>query len=116
MMNDRARRPVEHVDIDDAELARSVVVRTFIGIPLVFAVSTLLALQVGVGNALAIAVLPTAFSGSFVGGLILMMRALRRAEQRAAVIHVPDERVDWRVPRRAASLELGPLAARSGHR
>ncbi len=74
--------------VDDAELGRAVAMGTVIGLPLVFLVSTLLALPVGVGNALAIATLPTLFSGSFVGGLILLIRAQRRAERAALVTTV----------------------------
>lgn len=68
-------------ELDDSELGRIVLVGTFIGLPLVFIISTALALRVGVANALAISALPTLFSGSFVGGLILLMRALLRAER-----------------------------------
>lgn len=74
------RRTVGHSDIDDDELGRIVVRGTIIGFPLVFVLSTLLTLRVGVVNAMAIAVLPTLFSASFVGGFILLTRALRRAE------------------------------------
>jgi hypothetical protein len=74
--------------VDDAQLGRIVAMGTIIGLPLVFCVSTLLALQVGMGNALTIAVLPTLFSGSFVGGLILLIRAQRRAERAAALAAV----------------------------
>ena len=75
---------------------------TIIGVALVFAVSALLALRVGVVHATAISVLPTIFSGSFVGGLILLTGALRRSEQRAVVIALPVERVRSRVARREA--------------
>lgn len=71
--------------VDDAELGRIMSTGTVIGLPLVFCISALLALPVGLGNALAIAVVPTLFSGSFVGGLILLIRGQRRAE-RAAVL------------------------------
>lgn len=40
-------------------------------------------LHVGLANAITIAVLPTLFSGSFVGGLILLLRALLKAERDA---------------------------------
>lgn len=73
-------------DIDDTQLGSSVVVGTLIGLPLVFAISTLLTLRVGLVNAMAIAVLPTLFSGSYVGGLILLLRVLRRAERHAAAL------------------------------
>ena len=88
MTRNTERHVLDATHIDDAELGRSIVVGTYIGIPLVFGVSTLLALRVGVVNAMAVAVLPTLFSGSFVGGLILLMRALRRAERRAALLPV----------------------------
>ncbi len=68
-------------ELGDKELGHILLVGTLIGIPLVFVLSTVLTLRVGVVNALVISVLPTLFSGSFVGGLILLMRALRRAER-----------------------------------
>jgi hypothetical protein len=72
------------IDIDDTQLGRSVVVGTLIGLPLVFVISTVATLRVGLVNAMAIAVLPTLFSGSYVGGLILLLRALRQVELRAS--------------------------------
>ncbi len=89
---------VRDVDIDDIQLGRSVVVGTLIGVPLVFAISTLLTIRVGLVNAMAIAVLPTLFSGSYVGGLILLLRALRRADLRAAALRPEVARVESRVP------------------
>ena len=83
-------------DIDDTQLGSSVVVGTLIGLPLVFAISTLLTLRVGLVNAMAIAVLPTLFSGSYVGGLILLLRALRRAERRPAALRPAMVRVESR--------------------
>jgi hypothetical protein len=83
-------------DIDDNDLGRSVVVGTLIGLPLVYAISTLLSLRVGLVNAMAIAVLPTLFSGSYVGGLIFLLRALRRAERRAAALRPAVVRVESR--------------------
>lgn len=84
-------------DIDDTQLGSSVVVGTLIGLPLVFVVSTLLTLRVGVVNAMAIAVLPTLFSGSYVGGLILLLSALRRAERRETALRPAVVRVDSRL-------------------
>lgn len=80
------------VDVDDAQLGSSVVVGTFIGLPVVFIVSTLLTLRLGLVNAMAIAVLPTLFSGTYVGGLILLLRALRKVERRALVTPLREER------------------------
>jgi hypothetical protein len=75
-------------DLSDEELGRIIMGGTIIGIPLVFVASALLTVHVGLVNALAIAVLPTLFSGSFVGGLILLMRSLRRAEREIALAAV----------------------------
>lgn len=80
-----SERASNHVDIDDTQLGSSVLVGTLIGLPLVFVVSTLMTLRVGLVNAMAIAVLPTLFSGSYVGGLILLLRALRRERHAAAL-------------------------------
>ena len=91
-----SERGLDHVDIDDTQLGRFVLVGTLIGLPLVFAVSTVLTLRVGLVNALAIAVLPTLFSGSYVGGLILLLRALRRAERHAAALRPAVLRVESR--------------------
>jgi hypothetical protein len=84
-MSERVRDSID-IDIDDTQLGRSVVAGTLIGLPLVFAVSTLVTLRVGLVNAMAIAALPTLFSGSYVGGIILLLRVLRRAERRAAAL------------------------------
>ena len=81
-----SERGLDHDDIDDSQLGSFVLVGTLIGLPLVFAVSTVLTLRVGLVNAMAIAVLPTLFSGSYVGGLILLLRALRRAERHVAAL------------------------------
>lgn len=58
-------------ELGDRDLARIVLARAFMGLPLVFIVSTALRLARRPGHAVAISVLPTLFSGSFVGGLIL---------------------------------------------
>lgn len=69
-MRDHVRTPRSD-DLSDDEVGRIIMGGTIIGVPLVFIASTLLTIHVGLANALAIAVLPTLFSGSFVGGLIL---------------------------------------------
>lgn len=80
-------------DLTDHELGRILRTGTVIGFPLVFIASTVMTLHVGLANAITIAVLPTLFSGSFVGGLILLLRALRSAERDAMMTLRPIEQL-----------------------
>ena len=78
-------------ELTDHELGQILRTGTVIGFPLVFVASTVMTLHVGLANAITIAVLPTLFSGSFVGGLILLLRALRKAERDAMMTLRPSE-------------------------
>jgi hypothetical protein len=78
-------------------------ISTIIITPLAFAVSLLLALPVGVVNAVIIAMVPALFAAAFFGGLYLLAHAFERDERSGAVFAPASDQSSRRARRSRAA-------------
>jgi hypothetical protein len=94
--------------VSDGELGNDVLFGIFVGTPLVYAlvVAMCLAAGTGLGNALAVSILPCFLSGVFFGGVLPLSRQMARheaAERNARSTVAP-------LPARVDVLEVKPAA------
>jgi hypothetical protein len=82
--------PTVETEIDDTRFGHTIAMGAAIGIPLTFLVSLLVSLP-GAGWPLAggIAVVPALVGGPFVGGFVMLMRALSAPGAHASVTPLP---------------------------
>jgi len=78
--------PTVGSEIDDQRFGHIIAMGTLVGVPLVFLVSLLVSLP-GAGWPVAaeIAAVPALFGGPFVGGFVVLMRALSQRADHASV-------------------------------